>query len=177
MLCSRTHFPSPVCVSSAIPPAIPSFYGHVTFLHSSPLFLRLIFMHPVLPCTLAAKHLYVRKLCFFLPIYCLLLPIELKLAGTNTWLSSWQLIVLELWSQQVLKTAGCRNAERSLGGCNCQVTVGVVPRGLFKVVLWHGGGLQQRPAPPSTRWDSDTQFVPPINLSWGGVPLEASRVG
>lgn len=79
-----------------------------------------------------------------LPFLARILRMELKSAETNTWLSSCQLIVLEPWSQQVLTAAGCHNAECSLGGCNCQVTAGVVPRGLFKVVLWHSDSQQWR---------------------------------
>lgn len=40
--------------------------------------------------------------------------------------------VLELGSRQVLTAAGCHNAECSLGRCNCQVTVGTVPKGLLE---------------------------------------------
>lgn len=76
-----------VCVPSAIPRVIPSFYGCVTFFQSLPLFSLFIFTHPVLPCTVSPKHSCVHKLHFSLPVYCLFLSTELKLAETNAWLS------------------------------------------------------------------------------------------
>lgn len=132
-----------VHVSSAISCVIPSSSGCLTLLPSSLLFSLFNFRHSVLPRRASTKHLSVPNLCLSLLVYCLFLSMEPKLVETNTWLSLCQLIVLEPWSQQVLTAVGCYNAERSLGGCNSQVTAGTVPKGLFKVVLWHSSSLQQ----------------------------------
>lgn len=130
------------CISSVIFCVIPSSSGCLTLLPSLLFFSVFTFRLSVLPCRVSTKHLSIRELCLSLVVCCLFLSMEQKLVETNTWLSLCQLIMLEPWSQQVLTAAGCHNTECSLGGCNCQVTTGIVPKGLFKVVLWHSSSLQ-----------------------------------
>lgn len=140
MLCSFSCFPSGAYFFCHF--SCDSFFLWLFNFPSLLLFSLFTFRHSVLPCRVSTKHLSIHKLCLSLMVYCLFLSTEQKLVETNTWLSLCQLIMLEPWSQQVLTAAGCHNAEHSLGGCNCQVTAGVAPKGLFKVVLWHSGSLQ-----------------------------------
>lgn len=151
MLCLCTHFPSGVCFFSHF--LYDSFFLWLFNLASFITSLFTIHFQAFSAALQSFHKAFVpTQLCLSLMVYCLFLSMKQKLVETNTWLSSCQLIMLEPWSQQVLTAAGCHNAECSLGGCNCQVTAGIVPKGLFKVVLWHSSSLQWRLALPSTRW-------------------------
>lgn len=141
MLISRTCFPSRVCFFSYS--LCDSFF---LWLCNLPSFITSVFtihFHASSPTlhSFCTAFVLTQVTPFLASI--LLIPVyRVEVSETNTRMSLCQLIVIELWSQQVLTAAGCHNAECSLGACNCQVTVGIVPRGLFKVVLRHSGSLQ-----------------------------------
>lgn len=67
-------------VSSGTPCVIPSFYGCVAYFPSLRPSSPFTFTHPVLPCTVSAKHSCVHKLRLSLPAYCLFLSIELEVS-------------------------------------------------------------------------------------------------